>query len=123
MALMRLKTSRTIVMSEEAVLPRYVILDSPEDVDTSRVMIEEGPFESFVYSYGVVSIGEVGDNDGATLKFDYTLLQAPTDYDVSDEQRAQIDFETLIGDILVDIIANKEGTTEENLNDRESDIR
>ena len=89
-------------------LPRYEILDSPdqEQGGTAQVMICEGPYEAFVYRYGKISIDEYeNEEDGAQLQFDYELESAPADYQVDDEDKEKVDFEHLIGDILVDIIS------------------
>jgi hypothetical protein len=86
-------------------IPKYEVLDSPdqEDGGTARVMICEGPFEAFVYRYGAIKFLEE-DDDPATLQFDYDLESAPEDYISVDEEKEKVDFETLVGDILVDII-------------------
>jgi len=93
-------------------LPKYEILEQPDEKSTARVLITEGKFEAFCYSYGTISISEAEDDTGdGVLTFQYDLIEAPEDYQVEDEDAEKIEFETLVGDILVDIVtkaANEE---------------
>lgn len=114
-------------------VPKYIILDTPSTVegektsDTSLVMIQEGYFEGFTYHYGVVSFQEDDDADpeeNGVLSYDYVLVEVPEEYEVTDEAKEQVDFENLIGEILVDIIINNEGFIgDDDSDDREPDIK
>jgi hypothetical protein len=85
-------------------LPKYEVLDTKDEKDTARVMICDGKYEAFLYKYGVVKVEEISEDDGAALTFEYDLIEAPEDYQTEDEDAEKIEFETLIGDILVDIV-------------------
>ena len=92
-------------------LPKYEVLEQPDEKNTAHVMICDGKYEAFVYKYGVVKMEEISEDDGAALSFEYELIEAPEDYQIENEDAEKMEFETLIGDILVDIVtkaANEE---------------
>lgn len=96
---------------------KYEILLNKEG-DTAPFQILEGKFQGFVYRYKNVKIEEKTVYDEAKLSYNYVLLEVPESYEVIDEPSEQREFETVIGDILVDVI-----TTEVSENDRESDTQ
>ena len=81
--------------------------------NTAPVRILEGTYKDFVYKYGAIQVGEFEKEDSEVpLKFEYTLLEAPENYEVDDEEAQQLQFEQLCGDILYDIIVNSDTVKE-----------
>lgn len=113
--------------SEGQPAPKYVYLEQGDKDALCPIMITEGPFEGFVYQYGVVKVEEIEDNndEGAKLSFDYQLIEVPHDYQVTeDEDEEKVQFETVIGDILTDIITNYDVDDGYDVNDdRETDTQ
>ena len=73
----------------------------PEFEDWTAVGITEGRYRGVIYKYGRVSVPEEESEDGTLpLSFEYDIVSTnghPEDY-------FEEDFDTLVGDILVDII-------------------
>ena len=116
-------------MNEQADPPRYAYLEQADKDGMCPIMIMEGPFEGFVFQYGVVSVEEIEEDDGAKLTFDYELVEVPSSYVVpeNEEEEKEI-FEGVVGDVLVSIIVSSleevDGhsiQTLEEYNDRETD--
>jgi len=63
---------------------------------STGVKIKEGKYEGLVWLYGKVSFDE--QLEELKLSFDYELIENPNDIKPSEE------LETIMGDILVDII-------------------
>ena len=83
------------------------------DNDTAPVRILEGTYKDFVYKYGAIQVGKFEEEDSEVpLEFEYTLLEAPENYEVDDEEAQQLQFEQLCGDILYDIIVNSDTVKE-----------
>ena len=72
------------------------------------IKLTEGAFEGIIYTYGKVSIDADEENDSATLKFDYEILDY-AEKGLSDKKP----FEKYIGNILEHLI--HEGIQENNL--------
>ena len=73
----------------------------PEFEDWTGVGITEGRYEGVIYKYGSVSVPEKENEDGTLpLSFEYDIV----DTNNHSEEYFKEDFDTLIGDILVDII-------------------
>ena len=98
--------------------PQYRILEAvtpdEEDIDrltygeygdqvspTAMIKLEDGPFSGIIYSYGRVS-GQEEENGEFRLSFTYELI----DGEVKEESLQQ--FETQLGDVLVDMMTSKE---------------
>lgn len=104
--------------------PKYVYLEHGDKEALCPIMITEGAFEGFVYQYGVVKVEEIDEDESAKLSFDYQLIEVPFDYEVGDEDEEKVQFETVIGDILADIIANTPVDYGHDVNDdRETDTQ
>lgn len=86
-------------------IPKYKVLEQKDEDSTATILITEGKFEGFAYNYGVVKVREDEETDQAFLSYDYNLLEAPESYEIVDEFKDKEEFEQLIGDILVDVIA------------------
>ena len=73
--------------------------------DQTSIRIENGRFENVIYNYGRVSIPQNENEDGTMpFRFEYNILDnASIPREEFDEE-----FFTIIGDILVDIIDNKD---------------
>ena len=111
-------------MNESVTPPQYVYLEHGDKEALCPIMITEGAFEGFVYQYGVVKVEEIGEDESAKLSFDYQLIEVPFDYEVGDEEEEKVQFETVIGDILADIIANTPVDYGHDVNDdRETDTQ
>ena len=80
---------------------------SQEKEDWASIMIKNGKFKDVIYNYGKVSIPEENNlNDDGTIpfRFEYNIVD---NVGISRDNFGE-DFFTLIGDILVDIIDDKE---------------
>ena len=80
---------------------------SQEEEDWASIMIKNGKFKDVIYNYGKVSIPEENNlNDDGTIpfRFEYNIVD---NVGISREDFDE-EFFTLIGDILVDIIDDKE---------------
>jgi len=89
-----------------------VLFDENVDEKLARIKLTDDKFCGIVYRYDVVSFQE-SENDEATLKFDYEILESPDNIDLdslTEEDHSQ--FETTLGDVLVEIIT--EATSSEN---------
>jgi len=72
------------------------------------IRLTEEPYAGIIYTYGKVSFDEDNDNDKATIKFDYEII------DYAGKQLSDtVPFEKYIGDILVELIHH--GIAENNL--------
>jgi len=98
-------------------MTNYVVLEQTTPESTAEVMITEGKFEGFVYTYGVIKVNEDETGQGI-LSYNYELKSAPEDFVIVDEEAEQKEFEILIGDILVDIVMQQ---TENDIVHRNSD--
>ena len=91
-----------------------------ESHNTAPVRILEGKFKNFVYKYITIQVGDFEEEDSEVpLKYNYELLEAPAEYEVTDEEHEsaeQVEFENFIGDILYDIIVNSYTVKEANGN-------
>lgn len=81
-----------------------LIFDNAED--TALVRITEGKFTNFVYQYLEVGVNDEEEDGSLPVKFSYSLKQAPESYTYEDEEADKKEFETIIGDILYDIVVN-----------------
>lgn len=90
-------------MMKASQMIKYTVLDQTTSDTNADVMITEGKFEGFVYNYGVLKVSEDEEGQGI-LSYNYELKSAPEEYVMVDEEAEKKEFETLIGDILVDII-------------------
>ena len=86
------------------------------DNDTAPVRVLEGKFKNFVYKYITIEVGDFEEGDSEVpLKNNYELLEAPIEYEVTeeeDESAEQAEFEQFICDILYDIIVNSDTVKE-----------
>lgn len=100
---------------------KYTVLEQASETATADIRIDEGKFKDFVYNYGVVTFK---DTEEGILSYNYDLKQAPEDFKTDNEEADKKEFETLIGDILVEIISEflkeKEG---ESLGNRDVDSK
>lgn len=83
-------------------LPKYSMVEK-EDVDYYGFKIQEGEYSDVIYYYGEVSITEDEENDEASLKFMFNVDSGNEQY-TKEDLNDSVDFKTLIGDILVDIL-------------------
>lgn len=73
-------------------MTKYVVLEAKDKDGLCPIMITEGPFESYVYTYDVVRM-----SDDGVLSFNYEILEGSDDYDTEL-------FKQTIGDILVSMV-------------------
>jgi|TARA_Y100000034_G_scaffold135382_1_gene207098 hypothetical protein len=83
----------------------YEYIEDANDKELECIKIIEGKYNGFVYQYGQVSINEEDDESQASLNFNYRIIE---DVDDSDADELQ----TILGDILVDILENHVEETE-----------
>ena len=89
-----------------------VLFDVNVDEKIARIKLTDDKFGGIIYRYDVVSFKE-DRNDEATLKFDYEIIESPENVDVDAlTEGDHSEFETTIGNILVEIIT--EATSSEN---------
>ena len=100
---------------------KYEIRDDKlgEKDNTAKIMILEGRFVGFSFSFGVVKMHEPNENDKLKVDFTYKIHEVPDDYDPNDiltnsqefsdefEEQEQKEFEKTMSNILYDIIANQ----------------
>jgi hypothetical protein len=84
----------------------YEFLDTDADATMYRVRMKTGPFTDAVWEYGKVTAMVNEDEETATLKFDYELLEGPEHYKEND------DFQGRVGAILEHIIQSAFDTGE-----------
>ena len=82
---------------------KYLLTDHKEANERWAVKLIDGKYDGLVYAYGKVEFVEA-DKEGATLSFDYDVLE-PIDIDVEKLTGEDYEeFKSLIGDILVELI-------------------
>jgi len=105
----------------------YELVFDEANHNTAPVRILEGKFKNFVYKYGTIQVGDFEEEDSEVpLKYDYELIEAPAEYDVTDEEHEsaeQAEFEQFIGDILYDIIVNSDTVKEATNGNRNNDSK
>jgi len=86
-------------------MEKYEILfDEYIDEKIARIKLTSGEWNGIVYRYGNVKFKR-RKKDFAILKFDYDVISVPNNIDIkkmSIEEKSK--FETLLGDILVELI-------------------
>jgi hypothetical protein len=81
---------------------RYIFVEGKDDNTCIKLVGEQ--FTDVIYKYGKVGFAGAENKDGTMpLKFDYTVLRNPKDWDTLDNQK----FINYIGDILVEIMDEK----------------
>ena len=97
-------------------MPTYEVLhDEYKDEDLARIKLTSDKFDGFIYHYHTVQFVHEED-DEAVLKFDYDIVESPIDINVDSlTKEDHEEFETLLGDILVEIIT--ESVVDENRTD------
>ena len=102
----------------------YEISFDKNSKDTAPIRILDGKFKDFVYKYGIIQVGEFKEEaEDVPLNYDYELLEAPSSYEVENEEAEKIEFEQLISDILYDIIVNSSTVKEATDGDRNNDTK
>jgi len=97
---------------------KYEVLhDEYKDEDLARIKLTSDKWDGIIYHYHTVQfVGWEEDNDEAVLKFDYDIVESPIGMDVDSlTKEDHKEFETLLGDILVEIIT--ESAEDENRTD------
>lgn len=87
-------------------------MNSKED-EIAPIVILSGKYKDVIYNYKVVKFNM--DEDPPRLTFEYDIMGGEEEIDEVE------DFIRTIGDILVDIITNKEITEEGEVNERKDD--
>lgn len=75
-------------------------------------------FADIQYAYGKIQFIPVEGSDGITLDFEFMIEENPHDVDL---EKYQTEFHNLIGDILVELINLKYGSTPVNTDDADDD--
>lgn len=76
-----------------------------EGQDDGAIRILEGNFKGVAVSIGRISIDASDDEESATLKYDYDIIEIPEG--VNMELKENESFDNLLGDIIVDILEKK----------------
>jgi hypothetical protein len=79
----------------------YTFMENPMS-ENWAVHIKTGPWEGVQYAYGKIGLRENPDQEGATLQFNYAILDA-CDFE-EDVLKCDNDFNNHIGDILSHIL-------------------
>ena len=97
-------------------MQKYEVLhDEYKDEDLARIKLTSDKFDGIIYHYHTVQFVHEED-DEAVLKFDYDIDESPIDINVDSlTKEDHEEFETLLGDILVEIIT--ESVVDENRTD------
>lgn len=72
-----------------------------EGCDDGHIRILDESFRGVAVSLGKISIDDSGEEETATLKYDYDVLELPDGIELNEQ------FDNLLGDIIVDIIETK----------------
>ena len=91
----------------------YVYVESKEQ-DQTCIGIKGGKFAGVIYKYGKVSVGEETNDGQMPLKFEFEII----DNNSVPREKFGDDWTKLIGDILVNIMDEEYGKS----NNRENDI-
>ncbi len=94
----------------------YEIVPNPqnENDEQQAFRLKQGKFQDVIYKYNTFGVNEKPNEDGTlTYKFEYDILEIPEEIvskQYADEEGKE--FETLIGDILIEILQEKIEVTE-----------
>ena len=77
---------------------KYRNIEGQED---GHLRILDEKFKGVAVSVGKVSIDGSGDEESATLSYDYDILEVPEGIEINEE------FNQLLGDIIVDMLETK----------------
>ena len=81
-----------------------VLWDESPDHELCKIKLTDGKWQDLIYNYETVKFIEK-DGDDAILKFDYNIVETPTNLDIDNlTPKDKRNFEDLLGDVLVDII-------------------
>lgn len=94
-------------------IPKYKLVEK-QDIDFYGFKITEGDFKDVVYYYGEVKIEEDIENDNARLVFDYQIDKGNEMYSI-EELQDSVEFNDLMGDILVTILEQQNNEDGEEL--------
>ena len=72
-----------------------------EGAPEGNIRILEEKYKNVEVSIGKIKIDDSSDENKATLKYDYDVVDLPEDIELDE------DFENLLGDIIVDILESK----------------
>lgn len=106
---------------QDNIKEKYSILNlETKGAETAKIRLTTESWSDIMYSYGEVRFDE-DDEKGLSLHFDYKVHD-PEDFDIKlYNEEEQSEFQTLLGDILVDIIQDSLDHMESN-DDRENNI-
>ena len=106
----------------------YEIVPNPLDQtdEQQAFKIKQGKFQDVIYKYHKFGVNENANDDGTlTYKFEYDIIEIPEEIvnkQYADEEGKE--FETLIGDILIEVIQeNIEVTESEDGKNRRYDFK
>ncbi len=94
-----------MVYEKEELGDYFVIIEKQYgEGDTAEIEIKRGPFQGFIFQYLQVKINvEDEDNEEVRVQFEYHIIEQS--FILSTQQK--VEFETLLGDIIVFIVINK----------------
>lgn len=97
-----------------------ILFDEGNTEELAKIRIHEENWQGVVYHYGSVELPQRKDDN--RLRFEYDIDYCPEDIDPDNfSEEDKIEFETIIGDILVQII--EERMNAENNPDQPSEQR
>ncbi len=94
----------------------YEIVQNPQsdEEDQKAFRIAKGKFSDVIYKYHTFGVNDKANEDGTlTYKFEYDILEIPEEIvnkKYADEEGKE--FETLIGEILLELVQENIDTTE-----------
>jgi hypothetical protein len=92
----------------ERVYGKYDFVEAPEK-DEFWIKLQNCKYEGLVYRYGRMQLAEKENDDGTLpMRFEYDIISVPEELeDMEFPEEEKVDFENLLGDILVHILDNE----------------
>lgn len=98
-----------------------VLFDEYTDEILARIKLTSEKWNGIIYHYNTVNIRE--DGEEAVLTFDYDIVETPGWINIDDlSEEDKIQFEKMIGDILVDIIVESVANEDRTSDPEQSDL-
>jgi ABC-type transporter Mla subunit MlaD len=86
-----------------------------EGQDTGHIRILDEKYTGVAVSIGKVSIDNSSNEETATLKYEYDIIDVPKNIEID------VSFDTLVGDIIIDILETKLEDSPDSLRFNESE--
>jgi len=94
-------------------MKNYEITEFDSERGTAILKITEGKFSGTEFYFGKISFGEDTDPNNYKVTFDFTVTKSPDERSVQEIENS-VECQTLIGDILIDILEEHTKSHESN---------